>query len=143
MKRGRRSLHIVALLVLLAPLAVTSTPPSIPWDVFEVAGTLIRAVGSPADHTVVLVRRDYCNGVKQWCRLINCDIEEASAYGPFVPMTLTAADGRFSLRVAVCNSYWLDTLAVAVVYPDTMLAGDSFIPGDLESTPITATRPPR
>jgi len=82
-------------LLLLAPLVVTSTPPSIPWDIYDVDGMVVRASGSPANHTVVLVHKDYCDGVRQWCRLSNCEISDARQHGPFVPLALTGTDGGF------------------------------------------------
>jgi len=129
----------IIVLLLLIPLSVTSTPPSLFIDIFEVSGTLARPGGSLADHAIVLVRNDYCENGTTWCRNFNCYVDESAPYGPYTATTLTRDDGRFALRVAFCDSYALDTMAVAVVYPDTMIVGDSFVPGNLSYTSIKKT----
>ena len=130
MNPGRRFFHIAALLILLVPLAVTSTPPHIDWYLFRVSGHVVRPAGSLDNYTVVLMKYDVRRNQDGWARINECIVGRVDRQGPLVPVTLTNANGGFALSVAACDDYYgdieHDTLAVAILLPDTVLMGTPF-----------------
>lgn len=116
---------IVALL--LVPMTVTSTSPLIQWYIFDIEGQILRSSGGLENHSVALL--GYRSAGREWKRIQTCNGEGAEEFGPFITTSLTTAEGRFSLRVSVCGSghpFCCDTLAVALVSPDTMIIGSPF-----------------
>ena len=120
-------------------MMVTSTPPSIDWYIFNVDGRIERESGTLANHTVVLLGN--CRVLGSWDRIDTCDGEGTEPYGPFVTTTLTSEAGEFSLRASVCGSGYpsCDTLAVGVVYPDTIIVGAPFAFNIVKPTEIEKT----
>ena len=119
--------------LLLLPLAVSSTPPSLFWYLHVVPGRVERASGSLANHTVVLFGQEG----EQWQLLGQCDGEGAERVGTLRNVFLTREDGRFQLAVSVCRT--LDSLAVAVVYPDTVILGEPFSPESVQPEVVEKT----
>jgi hypothetical protein len=120
-------------------MVIESTSPAIDWYVFDVHGTIVRVNGSTEGLTVVLLGR--C-GSRHWTQLGTCDGEGAEPYGPFDTEELSPAAGRLSLRVSVCGSGYPrcgDSLAVAVIYPDTMVVAPAFAFDSVKPTEIEKT----
>jgi hypothetical protein len=136
--RLKRNGSRLAIPLLLVPIAVTSTPPAIDWYIFQVDGQVTRPAGTLKNHAVALFGKCFA---EYWKQILTCDGEGAEEYGPFVTATLTADDGSFSLRVSTCGSGYpnCDTLAVGVVYPDTVVMGTPFLFNSVKPTEIEKT----
>lgn len=133
---------IFLVLLMLVPLAVTSTPPMIFWFIFDVEGSVERLGGSLANHTVQLYGT--CAGSFDWVPLGTCNGEGAEDYGPFTRVALTNEEGEFHVRVSACGPFpgVCDSLVIAVIYPDTTVFGapfayDSVSPSVIEKTGTT------
>jgi hypothetical protein len=118
----RRRLVLGALAAMLIPIAVSSNSPPLQWFLYRVHGHL-SAPGSLDQYAVVLFARD-----TQWHPVSACHGEGAERYGPLVDMVLTDKNGYFKLNIASCGfeRSGYDTLAVAVVLPDTTYMGTPF-----------------
>ena len=111
-------------LLMLAPLAVSSTSPSPPpGNGFSLDGTITRASGgSLANHVVVPIVWNIAPGDGE----VGFGCEDAG-YFPNRTHALTDAAGRFELGFWSCETP--ETLAVAVLTPDTLIMG-SVVPMD-------------
>lgn len=107
------------ILLLLVPLAVSSTPPlPPPVRQFDVRGTIVRSGGgSLSDHAITLLwSRRPC--ASEWLRFPGA-------------AALTREDGSFSVTgKAFDYSESVCSLVVAVVFPDTLLLGTPFDEGE-------------
>jgi hypothetical protein len=133
-------MRTVLVVGLLAPIVVTSSPPHIHFYIFDVHGTLeVDGGSSPENHAVVLLGFPSWGG-SEWEILSECG-DRGIDYGPFVTTALTTETGKFGLRVPICGSGYPshDSLAVAVVYPDTIIVGPSFAYDVVKPTVIEAT----
>lgn len=142
MKPGRRLFHIAALLILLVPLAVTSTPPHIDWYLFQVRGHVVRPAGSLDNYTVVLMVYDNWWGRGGWKRVGECLEGRVDDYGPLISVDLTDANGAFALNASACEMFpdlATDTLVVAVLLPDTTLLGTPFRVNSVQGTAVEVT----
>ena len=114
-------------LLMLAPLAVLSTTPTPPpGRGFSLEGTITRAGGgSLANHVVVPILWNAAPGDGQIG--FGCEV---AGYLSNRTHTLTDNAGRFSLGFWTCETP--ETLAVAVLTPDTLIMG-SIVPMDATS----------
>jgi hypothetical protein len=132
-KRHPKPISLTICAVVLAPMVVTSSEPlPEPGNCFGAGGFVVRAgAGSAADYTVVLL---YKGGdpapSADWHRATD-------SYGMTEGIAITSATGRF--RVGNCTYYYLpDSLAVAVVLPDTMFMSRPVGTSTLHVTEIEA-----
>jgi hypothetical protein len=64
-----------------------------------------------------------------WKRAGECIVGSVTEYGPLISVALTDENGAFALNTSECDDFGdlaSDTLAVAVVLPDTVLMGAPF-----------------
>ena len=128
-------------LVLLVPLLVTSTPPSRPpVTSYRIRGQILDSGRNPLENApVTLAARCGIDGfVLLRAGRTDCGyvLDDQG-----IPAALTDVDGAFYLDV-VSSSGWFDSLAVAVVYPDTFLMGQPFsIHSATNAFPLTESVP--
>lgn len=106
---------------MLAPIVVTSTPPiPSPAHCFSASGFVRHSNGDPAaNYTVIMVARGRFSPSLGWERLLSRCGRPEDWSGP---VAITDSNGRF--RVSPCACVEPDSIAVAVVLPDTMIVGD-------------------
>ena len=114
-------LRIAGWLVLLIPLVgITSEPLPEPWYEFSFVGRLERSGGGPLQGYPVVVVQD-SSIAPYWGTLRSC-ATRWPLQQPAEDISLTTDEGYFSLHVVLCSPPH-DTLAVAVVLPDTIIVG--------------------
>lgn len=114
---------VVCIVLMLAPLAVVSTPPELPpYYAYNITDQVMRSSDSSLENIpVVLAAR--CGG--EW-RLIYPQETGCGYVFPDkgVTLALTRSNGRVSLSVYVQTL--LDSMAIAVVFLDTVILGKPF-----------------
>jgi hypothetical protein len=118
--------RLMLIAAVLSPMIGTSSEPKTDWYVFDIPGKLVATTGPAAGRAVVVL--GWRSWENHWQALNTCDGYGAEPYGPFVASGVTDEEGRFRLRVSVCGSGYPshDSLAIAVVEPDTAIVGSSF-----------------
>lgn len=118
--------RLMLIAAVLLPMVVTSSERHTDWYVFDIPGKLVATTGSAAERTVVVL--GWRSWENRWQALTTCSGYGSEPYGPFVTACVTDGKGRFRLRVSVCGSGYPshDSLAVALVEPDTTIVGSSF-----------------
>lgn len=117
-RRPHHLLRLVCWILLLVPIAVTSTPPALPpYHVYYVHGSIERTGGGTLDgFAIVLMFRE-------------------SSGWRFGTPDLTDEQGRFQVRTGEFYEE-LDSLVLAMVNPDTVLAGAPFPTSEDPGLPI-------
>ena len=115
-------IRILAVVTLLTPLAVASTPPAPPapgpWYQFALSGFVKSASdASVANYTVATMGK--IDGA--WRLIHSCPVSIADDYGGTDDISLTDRFGRFSLSSWSCAP--AESIAAAIVLPDTILLG--------------------
>lgn len=125
-RRSRRpALAAVAIAAILLPLAVTSTPPEPPpVNVYRTGGILVRLSGGQVENIPMALAAN-CGFDGAW-HLLRPGRNECGCVYPNKgsPVALTHPTGEFYVEVVSCDL--LESLAVAVVLPDTFFTGRSF-----------------
>jgi hypothetical protein len=125
MKRPHHVLRIVCLVLLLAPIAVTSTPPSLPpYHQYRIDGHIERAGGGTLEGfaIVLIYKRKTYDGPTDWVRGGTPD--------------LTDDRGRFQVLSGEFYFDEVDSLSTAMVTPDTVIVGAPFPASEDPGTPI-------
>ncbi len=115
----KTSIRILAIIMLLMPLAVTSTPPAQPpWHHFDLSGFLKSdSDGSVSNYTVGAM--EHIRG--SWRLVHSCRVAVADDYGGTNDVFLTGNFGRYYLSIWCCSPP--ESIAAAIVLPDTILMG--------------------
>jgi hypothetical protein len=132
----RTSIRILVLIVMLMPLAVTSTTPARQrWYQFYLSG-ILKSVSdaSVANYTVAAMEK--IDG--SWRMVHSCQVGIAEGYGGTNDLFLTTHNGRFSLSVWSCAP--IETIAAAIVLPDTIVLGTPIDRTSLYYQEFTGTR---
>jgi len=137
MKPGRILIQIAMIALSMVPLAVTSNSPRLTWYRFKVHGRVTRPSGSLDNYTVTLVTRSH----GEWSSFHSPCAEYMSTSQP---VSLTNENGGFALIVVSCGFEFEggvgnDTLAVAVILPDTTLIGAPFRVGGVSPSVTSGT----
>lgn len=125
----RRFVPWICLLLVLVPLAVTSSTPSPPpLNSFRLDGKLLTSHGFPiAGAKVAFATR--CQGSMLVLDDLNgCTCNQGEKPGH--PSDQTAPDGSFSLDLVSCEVF--DSLAVVTVYPDHAVTRDVYAVKDAQ-----------
>jgi hypothetical protein len=134
MRTMRTGLRIFLIVAMMAPLTVSSTPPSLgPWHSFTLLGTVSHGDGSVANYTVVAMGK--VEGT--WRMLHSCSVAEAADWGGAQDIVLTGTGGDFYLSLWLCEPP--DSIAAAVVLPDNIILGPQIPRTALEYTTYHAT----
>lgn len=131
----RTYIRILVIVLLLAPLTVTSTPPTPgPWHQFYLSGFLkSESDASVANYTVAAMQ--HTRG--SWKMVHSCRVAIADDYGGANDLYLTNGFGRFNLSIWCCSPP--ESVAAAIVLPDTILMGKAIFPGALNRTVHSGT----
>ena len=134
MRAVRTWLRIFLVVGMLAPLTVSSTPPSLgPWHSFTLSGNVSHGGGSVANYTVVAMGK--LDGA--WRMLHSCSVREAANWGGARDIDLTGTGGNFYLSLWLCEPP--DSIAPAVVLPDGIILGPQIPRSALQYTTYHAT----
>ena len=117
---GRKWVPRAVLIVLLVPMVVTSTEPlPIPVNCFSASGRVLEPGETPGEnYTVVLVGRGAGFSNNKWSRISHDAI------------TITSGSGGY--RLEGCNLNLPDSIATAVVLPDTIILSEPVLTSRLD-----------
>ncbi len=117
----RRFIPWICLLLVFAPLTVTSTPPTEPLlNSYRLDGRLLTPRGQPIAGATVAFATQCQGGTLVLDKINGCTCYQQREPGH--PSDVTAADGTFTLDLVSCELF--DSLAVAVVEPTGVTTRD-------------------
>lgn len=141
-KAQHRWLIRAVLIALLVPFTVSSNTTPLTWHLFRLHGN-VTGPASLDNYTVALFSYtgvSYRNPGWGMVTVCHGDGDRAKRYSVLNSFALTKSDGSYSFNITECSFFdeeIYDTVAVAVVLPDTVLMGEPFRLSPLHRDVIT------